>query len=685
GPSGSAYPQWTATAYDAANHVLGSVGENATSIFPFNGPSPAVHYILNGPQIDHVTFTGNDSGFAAFANVVTDSWVLSGAGGTTTAEDTPLTLTTISVSDIDAGSSPIQVSLDVGNGALSLGSTAGLTVSGLGSGAVVLTGSQADIDTALASGLTYTPSLNYNGGDTLTITANDLGNTGAGGPLSATQSVNLTVTPVNDAAVISGTTTGTVVESGTSFGDEFNVAAPTPANWDMIGGPQWANAGRLIDPSGTEPFNNELQWYVNPATPAGAALPDPFNVAGGNLTISAAPASINNYYDHYNYSSGMITSYESHQQLYGYFEMRAELPAGQGLLPAFWLLPANGSHAELDAMEVLGSDPTTLYTTVHSYSTGNLVSTGAATTVADMSAGFHTYGVDWEPTTITWYFDGQQVFQTATPSDLNTPMYMIANVAVGGSWPGSPDGTTPFPANMNIDYIRTYSAPPPANTVTGTLTDTDVDNPANTFQAVSAATASDHGYGTFTMTAGGTWAYVLDNANAAVQALNVGDTLTDTFTVHTIDGTAQQVTVTIDGANDAPIITTDLHAPIASVTEDQYPLASGQFTSSDVDHNDTATWSFNGGQTAPGDFVALLDDFKVTSASGVSLEDTFDGTTPLSGVGSPYGGTVTTIVPETDGHALLEGFLGAVNGGFTTESGTFTTPTTANGNPRLSQ
>jgi beta-glucanase (GH16 family) len=274
----------------------------------------------------------------------------------------------------------------------------------------VLTGSQTDIDTALASGLTYTPSLNYNGGDTLTITANDLGNTGAGGALSSTQSVTLTVTPVNDPAVISGATTGTVHESGTSFGDEFNTTAATPANWDMIGGPQWANAGRLIDPSGTEPFNNELQWYVNPATPAGAALSDPFNVGGGNLTISAAPASINNYYDHYNYSSGLITSYEQHQQLYGYFEMRAQLPAGQGLLPAFWLLPANGSHAELDAMEVLGSDPTTLYTTVHSYSTGNLVSTGIATTVADMSVGYHTYGVDWEPMTITWYFDGQQVF-----------------------------------------------------------------------------------------------------------------------------------------------------------------------------------------------------------------------------------------------------------------------------------
>ena len=56
------------------------------------------------------------------------------------------------------------------------------------------------------------------------------------------------------------------------------------------------------------------------------------------------------------------------------------------------------------------------------------------------------------------------------------------------------------------------------------------------------------------MTTGGTWTYTLNNNNAAVQALNVGGTLTDTFTVHTADGTAQQVTVTINGANDAPTV-----------------------------------------------------------------------------------------------------------------------------------
>ncbi len=87
--------------------------------------------------------------------------------------------------------------------------------------------------------------------------------------------------------------------------------------------------------------------------------------------------------------------------------------------------------------------------------------------------------------------------------------------------------------------IEAGGAMPGTPTATGTLTDTDVDNTSNTFTAVSSPTASDAGYGTFTITAAGVWTYTLDNANSAVQALNAGDTLTDSFTVTTIDGTAK--------------------------------------------------------------------------------------------------------------------------------------------------
>ena len=89
--------------------------------------------------------------------------------------------------------------------------------------------------------------------------------------------------------------------------------------------------------------------------------------------------------------------------------------------------------------------------------------------------------------------------------------------------------------------------------VTGTLTSKDVDNASNSFTPVKCQ-ESDEGYGTFTMTADGVWTYKLDNGNSAVQALNVCDKLTDTFTVTTIDGTEQVVTIIIGGSNDAAVI-----------------------------------------------------------------------------------------------------------------------------------
>ncbi|MDB5599540.1 MAG: outer rane adhesin like protein, partial [Xanthobacteraceae bacterium] len=87
---------------------------------------------------------------------------------------------------------------------------------------------------------------------------------------------------------------------------------------------------------------------------------------------------------------------------------------------------------------------------------------------------------------------------------------------------------------------------------TGTLTSTDVDNPGGTFQI--AAGASTNGYGAYGILANGLWGYALNNSNATVQALKPGNTLIDTFVVHTQDGTAQTITITINGDNDAPVV-----------------------------------------------------------------------------------------------------------------------------------
>ncbi len=152
----------------------------------------------------------------------------------------------------------------------------------------------------------------------------------------------------------------------------------------------------------------------------------------------------------------MLTTFKSFSQTYGYFEIRAELASGQGMWPAFWLLPADGSWPpEIDVVETLGRDPTTAYTTVHTNERGYHAYTTDTTAMPDTSQGFHTYGASWRPDAIDFYIDGQFVWGIATPSDLHSPMYMLANLAVGaqGSWPGPAAGET---ATIRIDHIRAY-------------------------------------------------------------------------------------------------------------------------------------------------------------------------------------------------------------------------------------
>ena len=175
------------------------------------------------------------------------------------------------------------------------------------------------------------------------------------------------------------------------------------------------------------------------------------------------------------------------------------------------------------------------------------------------------------------------------------------------------------------------------------LTNTDVDNTPNTFTAVSSPTASAKGFGTFTMTANGVWAYTIDQANSAVQALNVGDKLTDTFTVTTVDGTKQVVTVTINGANDAAVIS---GVTAGSVTEDSgfkcdKPTATGVLTDTDVDNTPntftavSCPTASNGGygtftMTADGVWTYKLDDSNCAVQAlndGDTLTDTFTVTT----------------------------------------------------------
>jgi beta-glucanase (GH16 family) len=237
-----------------------------------------------------------------------------------------------------------------------------------------------------------------------------------------------------------------------TFDDEFN----NLSLWNGSSG-TWASTFWYQDPNGNGgslPSNGEQEWYINSQYGPTSGI-RPWTDNNGILTITATPtpSGASGLVNNYSYVSGELNTFHSFAQTYGYFEMRAQLPKGQGFWPAFWLMPENGSWPpELDIMEMLGQNPNYLVTTSHSNVSGmqsqwNLV--------ADMTAGYHTYGFDWEPDYLTWYFDGQPVYRIPTPADANVPMYIIANLAVGGNWPGPADGVSS--AQMNIDYIRAYA------------------------------------------------------------------------------------------------------------------------------------------------------------------------------------------------------------------------------------
>jgi serralysin len=242
-----------------------------------------------------------------------------------------------------------------------------------------------------------------------------------------------------------------------TYSEDFNNPATIAANFTT----NYGYAGTGLN-SFTLPKNAEQEIYTSASFQGTSNAPlglNPFSFSNGVLTISAQPvtAAESSQMWGYHYSSGLLES--NYAQTYGYFEIRAELPQGQGLWPAFWLLGSD--NKEIDVLEALGSDTKTANNAVHS----NAVPAMGNASFNPYATGFHTYGVLWDPQHVTYYIDGAPVWQTATPSDMNSPMRMVVNLAVGGNWPGSPDASTSFPAQLQIDYIHAYAlpgaAPPP--------------------------------------------------------------------------------------------------------------------------------------------------------------------------------------------------------------------------------
>jgi Ca2+-binding RTX toxin-like protein len=243
-----------------------------------------------------------------------------------------------------------------------------------------------------------------------------------------------------------------------TFADEFDSFSRYQAGagtWttSMLGG---GNAAYY------HPGQGEQQAYVdtnfrglNTTQSASYLGLNPFSLDNGHLIITASPVTseLQPFVGDQLFTSGFISTESSFAQTYGYFEMSAQLPTFQGTWPAFWLLPEDQkSPSELDVFESLGQYEGSVSVKVHA---ANLSESGGGwVPVGNINAGQHTYGVLWTPYELTFFVDGVSSYSMPTPTDMNRPMYIVANLAIGSNWGGqAAPGQT---GRMSIDYIRAY-------------------------------------------------------------------------------------------------------------------------------------------------------------------------------------------------------------------------------------
>ena len=245
------------------------------------------------------------------------------------------------------------------------------------------------------------------------------------------------------------------------WSDEFDAAQLDPEVWffengdgSQYGIPGWGN--------------NELQWY----------LEDNAELRDGRLVINVREESAGGK----NHTSARINTRDRFAFRHGRIEARIRFPGGQGIWPAFWMLPqedvygtwaASGEIDIVEAVNLGGAGGNTVFGTIHhggefpsNVSSGNdyLVPTDATT-------GFHTYALEWDSTVpeMRWYVDdilySMQNDWSSTgapyPAPFDERFYILLNVAVGGNFPGAPNAQTVFPVEMEVDYVRVYSGSGP--------------------------------------------------------------------------------------------------------------------------------------------------------------------------------------------------------------------------------
>jgi beta-glucanase (GH16 family) len=239
------------------------------------------------------------------------------------------------------------------------------------------------------------------------------------------------------------------------WSDEFNGARNRPVDrrrWRHETGGAWGDG--------------ELQSYTSRTANA-------YQDGRGRLVIAARAErfqgtdSITRHY-----TSARISTKDRYAFRYGTFEARLQTPVGRGIWPAFWALGTDIDRSgwpecgEIDVMEQLGHEPAKTFGTIHGPRNGGERDYKPGHSIvhtAPLSQAFHTYGVQWLPDSIQFYFDGRP-YGAIAAADLpagsrwvfDHPFHLLLNVAIGGRWAGSPDASTTFPQALRVDYVRVY-------------------------------------------------------------------------------------------------------------------------------------------------------------------------------------------------------------------------------------
>jgi beta-glucanase (GH16 family) len=262
-----------------------------------------------------------------------------------------------------------------------------------------------------------------------------------------------------------------------TFHDDFDEHPLLKGKWvpHYAGGAAWPDArywgGDGSDFKRKDSWNGEQQIYVDPRYAGRATTPlglDPFKVRDGILSIVASrtPRELKPVLFDNEYTSGILTTQGWFSQKFGYFEIRAKIPVGRGVWPAFWLLADDGGWPpELDVMEGRGQEIGDMVMTTHWRipSTQIVQHCGFDFLVPDASRDFHNYGVLWVPDRIVYFIDRKPVSDMKVPTGFNDPMYMIVNLAMGAKYfkgVGSVDALSPAKVAFEIDRISAYQIDP---------------------------------------------------------------------------------------------------------------------------------------------------------------------------------------------------------------------------------